>query len=400
VIPSGLNVSYLVGGGELKSFRPYKPYNDLQCDFLNALSSKLRESNEARNYPDVMSFAFWCRRGNISSLRRDFANQNKRLGIGSIFHIAPANVPINFAYSYAFGLLSGNANFVRLPSKAWEQISVVCNAINSILEQDEFSEIRPLTNIFRYDHQDGVTGEISAKCNGRLIWGGDYTIRKIRESPILERGIDIAFADRYSFCTIVAKKLADLPEQDLANVASGFYNDTYLMDQNACSSPHLVVWLGERSDVTVAQNRFWSCLLKIVKEKYAMSAITAVDKYTLLCQNSIELSNIESACAQNNLLYRVELDSLPQNIDEMRGKAGYFYEYQTLALDDVAEIVNPKYQTLTYFGLEKTTLLAFVVNNRLSGIDRIVPIGAALSIGTIWDGYDIIKSLSRIIDVK
>ena len=55
---------------------------------------------------------------------------------------------------------------------------------------------------------------------------------------------------------------------------------------------------------------------------------------------------------------------------------------------------------MTYFGVDKTELRDFVVNNRLSGIDRIVPIGKALDMDVIWDGYDIVRSLSRIIDVK
>jgi hypothetical protein len=55
---------------------------------------------------------------------------------------------------------------------------------------------------------------------------------------------------------------------------------------------------------------------------------------------------------------------------------------------------------MTYFGVDKTYLLDFVVKNRLAGIDRIVPVGNALDIDVIWDGYDIVKSLSRIIDVK
>ena len=31
---------------------------------------------------------------------------------------------------------------------------------------------------------------------------------------------------------------------------------------------------------------------------------------------------------------------------------------------------------------------------------RMVPISSALDIGGIWDGYDIVRSLSRIIDYK
>ena len=34
------------------------------------------------------------------------------------------------------------------------------------------------------------------------------------------------------------------------------------------------------------------------------------------------------------------------------------------------------------------------------GIDRIVPVGQALDIGLVWDGYNIDKFLTRIIDLK
>ena len=53
---------------------------------------------------------------------------------------------------------------------------------------------------------------------------------------------------------------------------------------------------------------------------------------------------------------------------------------------------------MTYFGLEKLSLKNFVIDNKLNGIDRIVPIGQALDISLTWDGIDIIESLSRIID--
>ena len=48
----------------------------------------------------------------------------------------------------------------------------------------------------------------------------------------------------------------------------------------------------------------------------------------------------------------------------------------------------------------KKHLYDFVLKNRLRGIDRIVPIGQAHEMDLKWDGYDIIKSLSRIIDIK
>ena len=52
---------------------------------------------------------------------------------------------------------------------------------------------------------------------------------------------------------------------------------------------------------------------------------------------------------------------------------------------------------MSYFGFEKNVLKSFVLNNNLRGVDRIVPIGNALDIDFNWDGYDLIKTLSRVI---
>jgi hypothetical protein len=170
------------------------------------------------------------------------------------------------------------------------------------------------------------------------------------------------------------------------------------MDQNACSSPHLIVWQGEEKEL--AKERFWMAVSRVVKEKYQLEALNAVDKYTLLCHNAIDIDDITSFKEHGNHLYRITIDSLPDNMDELRGKCGYFYEYDSDDISDIAHVINTRYQTMTYFGVDKTYLLDFVVKNRLAGIDRIVPVGNALDINVIWDGYDIVKSLSRIIDVK
>jgi hypothetical protein len=55
---------------------------------------------------------------------------------------------------------------------------------------------------------------------------------------------------------------------------------------------------------------------------------------------------------------------------------------------------------MTYYGVEKNILRDFVINNSLRGIDRVVPVGSALDIGVIWDGYDIVSFLSRLLEVS
>ena len=89
--------------------------------------------------------------------------------------------------------------------------------------------------------------KISLTCNARVIWGGNETINNLKNFKISERSIDITFADRYSFCIINQSKLEQLSDFEFKNLIQKFYNDTYAVDQNACSSPHLIIWFGKNS---------------------------------------------------------------------------------------------------------------------------------------------------------
>jgi len=394
------NREYLVGG-EIGRFRPLVPYSRLACDFFGALSQELRSDLRANAHPDVLAFAFWCRAAHLEKLKNESESSNLgrrvRIGLGCVFHITPSNVPVNFGFSFVFGLLSGNANVVRVPSKPFPQTEIICSALRAVLARECFAELRTMTEFVRYGHDDAITGAYSATCNARIIWGGDIAIQNIRKFPIPERGVDIAFADRYSFCILGAHAVLALGDDGVARLAERFYNDTYLMDQNACSSPHLIVWQGDQ--VPAAKARFWGAVGRVAEKKYGLSQFHAVDKLMRLCQDSIECPAVAGYSKIGNYLYRIQLRSLPSGVDSLRGEFGYFYEYDAGSLDELAPIVNSRYQTLTYFGIEKQVLLDFILLQRLTGIDRIVPVGSALEIGVIWDGYDIIDSLSRVIDV-
>ena len=129
-----------------------------------------------------------------------------------------------------------------------------------------------------------------------------------------------------------------------------------------------------------------------------MESISVIDKYTKLCQTAIDLGTPFELNNYGNLIYRVSLKELPENIHKFKGNCGYFIEYEASNLDEICHVINSKYQTLTYFGLEQAFLLDFVIRNKLHGIDRIVPIGKALDIDLVWDGFEVINSLSRIIN--
>ena len=62
--------------------------------------------------------------------------------------------------------------------------------------------------------------------------------------------------------------------------------------------------------------------------------------------------------------------------------------------------ISNRYQTITYFGIDADKLAENFIDASVEGIDRIVPVGNGLHLDLIWDGYDIIRMLSRIIEVK
>lgn len=108
------------------------------------------------------------------------------------------------------------------------------------------------------------------------MWGGDQTIAELRRSPLLPRSGEITFADRYSLAVIDSDTYISIDDKD--KVAEDFYNDTFFSDQNACTSPRIIVWIGDRIDE--AKDMFWKLEHELVKKKYNFQSIQGVNKLT------------------------------------------------------------------------------------------------------------------------
>lgn len=395
-------VEWLIGQKSLKVC-PLQPYSDIVVEFLDELSGSLRRKATKERLSDVQALAFWCRKGNIMHLKEQAGDYSHSLGRGLVFHITPSNVPVNFAFSYFFGLLAGNANIVRIPSKDYRQVDIIVGAIKEVLEDDKYQMIREGTAFVRYGHDKEVTDYFSAMADGRIIWGGDATIETIRQSPMKPKGIEIVFADRFSMGIFDGKAIMDASDEELSQLAKHFYNDTYLMDQNACSTPHLLLWTGiehKSVDLEAVKERFWNVVAKEAA-KYDLEPIKAVDKYTDMCMAAMQDdSGIEKISRWGNRLCTIDIEKLPDDITAMRGQFGMFYQYSVQDIQELADYINERVQTLLYYGVDKESLKEFVIEHHLMGIDRIVPFGKSLDMNVYWDGYDIIRQLSRRISIE
>ena len=141
-------------------------------------------------------------------------------------------------------------------------------------------------------------------------------------------------------------------------------------------------------------------LHQTVKKKYELDEKGVFDKFNKLQEDSLKLRNIKNFKTHKNHIYRINLSKIDNNIENLRGKWGYFYEYDAKNFNEIFKQVSPKFQTLSYFGFNKNYLMNLLKNEKLTGIDRVVPIGETLNIGLVWDGFDLSNILSRVIEIK
>lgn len=389
-------IRYLVGSKAME-VAPEELFSEMVCSFLDDLAKELRKCEEAKAYPDIQTFAFWIRKANVNKLKERMNVQQTKIGRGLVFHIAPSNVPINFAYSLVFGMLSGNSNIVRTSSKEFPQVEIVCKCINQVLKE-RYEGLEKKLLIVKYEADKEITDYFSSICNARVIWGGDNTIREIRKSPILPRAVEINFADRYSFGIVNPETVLKAEDTEIKKLAVDFYNDTYLMDQNACSAPHMLFWKKTPGvSVQEAGARLWKAVYEVAKGKYDLEGVKVSDKFTELNESMAIRENICGFKKYDNYLYVLTLDKIEGALEDYRGKYGLFYEYEFENYEEIACLINEKMQTCAYFGIERGEIIDMVMKNHLKGIDRIVPFGKTMNIDLIWDGYDVIGSLSRII---
>ena len=144
-------IQYLVGQDiDFDNVNTFVPFDEIIINFLDVLSKNLFLDENAKKYSDVVTFAFYIRKSNILNIKKKLlhnVDNNIICGRGVVFHIAPSNVPVNFAYSLIASLICGNANIVKVSSKDFAQVSIICDAIIKTL--DKFLDLKHYINIRR-----------------------------------------------------------------------------------------------------------------------------------------------------------------------------------------------------------------------------------------------------------
>lgn len=402
------------------------PFSDITVEFLTALANSLMQTRVA----ELVALGFWLRKKHLRELQVEFEShyttansarsqmssgdiQASRAAnqitiahpLGCVFHVTPANVDTMFIYSWVCSLLVGNSNIVRVSQQESPIKKQLLITLRQLLQQARFAEIAKRNVFVQYQHQQSITSYFSARADARVLWGGDEAIRQIRQVNAKPTTRDISFADRYSVALINLSALASDSRQrtqQITELALRLWRDTKPYSQLACSSPKCVLWLGDRSE----HQGYLDELLGAVNALALPDAeVTELKTQHLVTAQLAQAKGYTARTRFNDGILAIELNrDISQQATEQliawHTGQGCFYLRQVRHLQEVTAMVGRRCQTLSVWGVTTEDLVKLLGEVPIAGIDRVVAVGQALDFQPIWDGYDLLAQLSRVVTVS
>jgi len=372
------------------------PFAPERIELIGELSAHLLADRRIVEQPALAYFAHWIRRGALRDLAARFHATVPPGALaaprGLALHFPPRNVETILLFSWVMSYLVGNANVVRLPS---ERGAAVRRAIDLLIAA--LSEAKDADLFIQYPADDRVSEVLSRASDVRVVWGGDGKVRAFESLPLRNGGKSIWFGDRYSYAVISGQALLNASTDEIGELARNLALDIFTFDQMGCSSPHKIYVTGNSS----AHGRAVAALISAVGAAARRRGTGIPPSHTVRkLTEAMALAGAERGALVPNLSGELISVVLPHIRDTEDRVGGGFMVVEFIA--DIAALigrVGPAHQTLTYFGFTKTELSEFAKAATLAGLSRIVPIGQALSFDAIWDGYELLRELTRTIRI-
>lgn len=372
-----------------------RPFEDTTIQCLSALSHKLVAVSESRLYPELVALAYWLRPANLTKIAHNHLSEDRMYRpVGTVFHVAPANVETIFVYSGVVSLLMGNRNLIRVSSRRGPALDILLDALLAVQKENSWGPVLDRLLLVDFPRDSEILTDVSSTVDLRVLWGSNATIEQLRGTPIPPQAREICFPDKFSLCLLGAGQIVEA--DDLSGLVQGFANDAYLFAQQACSSPRCIVWLGDDEQVREAKKRFWSLLAKYLEQK-GNNLLSAGEKYnSLAVQQLLAFQGLgEIGESISPLINRFEIETLNTQVESRHVGCGLFYELVIHCLDELQPHLRENHQTLSCWGVDITSLRQWLADNSCKGIDRVCRVGRALDFETVWDGVDLLAAFSR-----
>lgn len=380
----------------LQSLPTLPPFSPESRGFVAEFTRRILKLPGLRGFPELATLSHWFRPAAIDYLARQTTTLDSGtvLSRGTVFHLAPANVDVLFAYTWLMSLLAGNRNVARLSQKPGQQRDALISILHQMQAEALFPEVLERTVLLTYPHDDAVTCAISAHCHARIVWGGDATVAKIRSVPLAAQAIELVFPDRFGVAVFDATATTALPDQEMRELAKRFCNDMLWFAQQACSSPRCLYWIGSADVIAMAKASFWPAVRDQARQfEDETAALMARVTDACLLATVADGTRLEDSLAAYPL--RLSVDRAGGELREIQSGYGLIIEVDLAGLNQLAHQLDDRDQTMVAFGLDHAKLAAFVSSLPNRALDRVVPVGRALDFHHIWDGTDLFAVLMR-----
>jgi len=372
-----------------------RPFSQERMEVVAEISRVILKQ-KAQHSPAVMHFAFFTRAAALRKLASDCHSrlpaQSHARARGLAFHLPPQNVETVFLYSWLLSYLSGNANIVRMPREISPEMRRICNLFIKAAE-----EAGDRSQLFVYypSSASDLGQSISAISDARIVWGGDAKIATFASLPLRNGGKSIWFGDRFSLCLLEGDTVLKLDEAEKKSLCHRLFNDIFVFDQMACSSPQVMYVVGNTDRHLEAINDLLETLGEVARERQESPAAGH--------QIAKMVQSFSSAAAGQSVLVNWRDDRLttmlassPERQDHKVG-GGFMRVAFLEALDDILPLLKERDQTITYVGFSSESISSVAQDHLGSGVSRWVPVGAALDFDSIWDGYDLPFEFTRLV---
>lgn len=380
-----------------------EPFSEQRCAVLSRLSQMILAESFLKSDPASVALAYWLRRSHIQTLKEQFLRKTSIedevvfIPAGNVLHITPANVDTFFVYSWALSFLCGNSNIVRLSSTQFPPVvEHILGCIDNLMQQGE--DVGRSNWFITYQHDTATTEALSQWCNHRIIWGGNKTTQAVRSLSLNAHASERLFGTKFSYSVFSAQRICHEQAERLKILASDFFNDVFWFDQMACSSPHIIFWVGDKSTVHAAIARLNDALDREVSRRRYVPTTSNALKRLDFAFNSASQQDIRVDLHHPGFINLHAPDQRALHREICGG--GVLTHIQIDHLQQVVDFACQQDQTISHFGFTAAEISQFAKLVGMKGVDRVVPVGRALAFSANWDGYDLISDFLRRVVVQ
>lgn len=310
---------------------------------------------------------------------------------GLVVHWMAGNVPTLGLLSLLTGLLTKNANAVKLPHGEPGLLPRLLRELAEVFPGESLNgaELARCAAVLRYERtRRDVAETLSGQADVRVVWGSDASVSAIRSLPCRPDAVDVAFPNRTS-CMILGPEALDVARRE--KVARRAATDICVFEQKACASPHTVLLLTPDRE---AGRAFCAELARALEHAVRVAPPAAPDprEVAAILNLRSQYDMFYDAWYPSGTRYTVLMDDKEQLGPAIGGRTVF-----VRCLPDVQRIAELLPENIQSVGLAVEGEARERLTNLLGarGVHRFPAVGGMTAFDLPWDGHLVLQSLVR-----